>query len=83
MSNFDEDDDRIKFSWVGLFSVTGFCCFLFGFFMKQIDETNIFPFFKIGFAALAIASVLYIHNYIKNRNTKKFRQKIQSALSED
>ena len=84
MKNFeDEDEDLMKFSWLGLFSVTAICFYLFGFFMWFLEGENFLLFLKIGSLSMVLASIAYFNKQSSRRNPKKITSEKVSIFNED
>ena len=84
MKNFeDEDEDLMKFSWLGFFSVTAICFYLFGFFMWFLEGDHVLLFLKIGTVCMVLASLAYMHKHSSQKNPKKITGEKVSIFNED
>ena len=84
MKNFeDEDQDMMKFSWLGFFSVTAICFYLFGFFMWLLEGDGFLLFLKIGSLSIVLASIVYLLKQSSRRNSKKITARKISIFKED
>jgi len=79
----DEDEDLMKFSWLGLFSVTAICFYLFGFFMWFLEGDHFLLFLKIGSLSMVFASMAYLNKQSFRRNPKKSTGEKVSIFNED
>jgi len=67
MKNFEqEDQEMMKFSWTGLFTVTSCCFFLFSIVIRILEGEHVLAFLKIGSVCMVLASIAYM---IKQSNT--------------
>ena len=84
MKNFeDEDEDLMKFSWLGFFSVTAICFYLFSFFMWLLEGEHVVLFLKIGSLSMIFASLAHLNKQSSRRNPKKITGEKVSIFNED
>ena len=66
-----EDLDIPKFSWTGLFFVTGACFLAFSFTLKLLGGSHVSLFLIVGLVSLGFGVLAYINELVSKKEAEK------------